>query len=134
MTYPETIGGSGPILETVSRILNDDFFSMIEIAHINDVTVRRQVAELVDTPHARVAFGAQPAILSQKLDLNSLDRTRRREAIEKLQPLVDEAREIGAKRFTVLSGPDPEPEKREEARGLLVESLMALCSYAKVRG
>ena len=134
MIFPDTMGGSGPILETVSRIVNDDFFSMIEVSHINDPQVRRQVADVIESSHARVAFGAQPVILSQKLDLNSLDESRRGEAIKTLLPIIDEAKEIGAKRFTVLSGPDPGREKREEARGLLVDSLLQLCSYARERG
>lgn len=133
MIYPETIAGSGPILETVSLIVNDAFFSMIEISHISDATVRKQTAEIIEASHSRVAFGAQPAILRQKLDLNSTDRSIRMEAIKTLQPLIDEAKEVGAKRFTVLSGPDPGQEKREQARRLLVESLLELCSYAKSR-
>lgn len=132
MIYPETMGGSGPIVETISRILEDDFFSMIEVTHIDDAAVRKEVAALIDTAHARVAFGAQPPILRGKLDLNSFDPSKRKEAIEALLPLVDEAKELGAKRFTVLSGPDT-GNKREEARRLLVDSLMTICSYAKDR-
>jgi sugar phosphate isomerase/epimerase len=131
MIFPDTMGGSGPVVETVSRIVNDDFFSMIELTHINDPQVRRQVADVIETSHARVAFGAQPIILSQKLDLNSLDEARRREAIKALLPFIDEAKQIGANRFTVLSGPDPGQEKREEARKLLVDSLIQLCSYGR---
>jgi hypothetical protein len=44
MIFPETIGGSGPIPQTVSRIVDDEFFSMIEISHINDAEVRKRVA------------------------------------------------------------------------------------------
>src|SRR5208337_4056902 len=96
MIYPETMAGSGPIHETVSQIVNDDFFGMIEISHINDAAIRKQ-------------------------------------AIRVLEPQIDEAKEIGAKRFTVLSGPDPGQEKRAHARSLLIESLLELCGYAKDR-
>jgi len=133
MAYPETMSGSGPIAETVSRIVSDDFFSMIEVTHINDPAVRKEVAGLIETAHARVAFGAQPCILREKLDINSFDPAKRKESVDKLLPLIDEAKELGAKRLTVLSGPDP-GNKREEAGKLLVDSLMTLCSYAKDRG
>ena len=133
MIYPETMAGSGPILETVSQIVNDDFFGMIEISHINEAAIRKQAADLIRTSHARVAFGAQPTILRQKLDLNSDDQSKRMDAIRILEPQIDEAKEIGAKRFTVLSGPDPGQEKREHARSLLTESLLELCGYAKHR-
>lgn len=131
MVYPETMSGAGPVLETVSKIVQDDFFSMIEITHISDPEVRRQVAELIKSAHMRVAFGAQPVILSQKLNLNSLDHKKRREAVSILKPLVDEAKEDGSSRFTVLSGPDPGESERERAKTFLVESLLELCAYAK---
>jgi len=134
MIFPETLTGSGPILETVSKIVNDDFFSMVEVGHINDPEVRKQVAELIATSHVRVAFGAQPTILTKKLDLNSFDDGKRKEALATLKPQVDEAKELGANRFTVLSGPDPTPDKRPDARKLLVSSLLELCSYGKERG
>jgi sugar phosphate isomerase/epimerase len=134
MIFPETLTGSGPIVETVTKIVNDDFFSMIEVGHINEPEVRKQVAELIATSHVRVAFGAQPTILTKKLDLNSFDETKRKEALATLRPQIDEAKEIGASRFTVLSGPDPGVDKRADARKLLVDSLLDLCSYGKERG
>jgi sugar phosphate isomerase/epimerase len=134
MIYPETLNGSGPIVETVSRIVNDDFFSMIEVGHINDPEARKQVADVIATSHARVAFGAQPIILTKKLDPNSFDETKRKEALSALMPGIDEARELGAKRFTILSGPDPGEDKRAAGRELLVQSLLELCAYGKDRG
>jgi sugar phosphate isomerase/epimerase len=134
MIFPETLTGSGPIVETVAKIVNDDFFSMIEVGHINDQEARKQVAELIATSHIRVAFGAQPTILTRKLDLNSFDEAKRKEALSTLRPQIDEAKEIGASRFTVLSGPDPGVDKRTKARELLVDSLLDLCSYGKESG
>ena len=134
MIFPETLTGSGPIVETVAKIVNDDFFSMIEVGHINDQEARKQVAELIATSHIRAAFGAQPTILTRKLDLNSFDEAKRKEALNTLRPQIDEAKEIGASRFTVLSGPDPGVDKRTKARELLVDSLLDLCSYGKERG
>jgi sugar phosphate isomerase/epimerase len=134
MIFPETLTGSGPIVETVTKIVSDDFFSMIEVGHINESEVRKQVAELIATSHMRVAFGAQPTILTKKLDLNSFDEAKRKEALATLRPQIDEAKEIGASRFTVLSGPDPGADKRAEARRLLVDSLLDLCSYGKEKG
>ena len=133
MIYPETLTGSGPVVETVSRIAHDDFFSMIEVGHINDPEARKQVADIIATSHARVAFGAQPTILTRKLNPNSSDETKRKEALLALMPQIDEAREIGAKRFAILSGPDPGEEKRIAERDFLIQSLFELCEYAKER-
>ena len=134
MIFPETLTGSGPILETVSRIANDDFFSMIEVGRINDHEIRKQVAATIASSQMRVGFGAQPIILTRKLDLNSFDGAKRKEALSTLIPQIDEAKEVGAKRFAVMSGPDPGEGKRASASKLLVESLLTLCSYGKERG
>jgi sugar phosphate isomerase/epimerase len=131
MIFPETMAGSGPILETLSKIAGDDFFSMVEITHINDTELRRQVADLIEAAHLRVAFGAQPPILSQKLNLNTPDPTKRKEAISAIKALIDEAKGVGAKRLTVLSGPDPGEKNRAVAKELLIQSLLELCGYAK---
>lgn len=131
MIFPETMGGSGPIVETVSKIAADDFFSMIEVGHINDAETRKQTADLIEAAHLRVAFGAQPSILSQKLNLNSQDPTKRKEAISGIKTLIDEAMSVGAKRLTVLSGPDPGEKDRTVAKELLIQSLLELCAYAK---
>jgi sugar phosphate isomerase/epimerase len=131
MIFPETIGGSGPILETISKIAGDDFFSMVEITHIDDAEVRKQVANLIEVAHLRVAFGAQPPILSQKLNLNTPDPTKRKEAVSAIKALIDEAKAVGAKRLTVLSGPDPGEKDRTVAKELLIQSLLELCAYAR---
>jgi len=131
MIFPETMGGDGPIVETISKIANDDFFSMVEIGHINDTEARKEAANLIKAAHIRVAYGAQPSILSQKLNLNSPDPTKREEAVSGIKALIDEAKSVGAKRLAVLSGPDPGERDRTTARKLLIQSLLELCAYAK---
>jgi sugar phosphate isomerase/epimerase len=131
MIFPETMGGDGPIVETISKIASDDFFSMVEIGHINDPEARKEAANLIKAAHLRVAYGAQPSILSRNLNLNSPDPTKREEAVSGIKTLVDEAKSVGAKRLTVLSGPDPGERNRAVARKLLIQSLLELCAYAK---
>jgi hypothetical protein len=77
LAFPECQGGDGPILETIARVANDDFFSEIEITRTNDATVRRQVAGLAEQSRLPLAFGAQPIILGGKLNPNSLDERQR---------------------------------------------------------
>ena len=134
MIRPDTMAGSGPILESVARIVNDDFFSMIEIGHIEDPATLKQVAEMIATSHVRVAFGAQSTLLMKKLDLNSFDADKRKEALAVMRQRMDEARELGANRFAVMSGPDPGEGRRPAAKELLIQSLQELCAYGKERG
>jgi sugar phosphate isomerase/epimerase len=133
LAFPECQGGDGPILESVTQIAEDDFFSAIEVSRINDPSVRRQVAQLIEQTHLDVDFGVHPLILGGKLNLNSLDSSERTKAIQAIEPYVDQAAEIGARRFVLLSGPDPGEEKRAEATRHLIESLQHLCAYARER-
>ena len=130
MAFPELAGGRGPWEETVKHIAIDPFFSAIEITHIEDEAQRRRVREICRLAQLDIGFGAQPAILSQGLDLNSLDESRRCKAVAKLKELLDEACFMGAQSFVVLSGKDPGQDRRAEAVQALATSLGELCAYS----
>lgn len=134
MAYPETMGGKGPVLETIGKIAEDEFFGAIEITSIADSAVRADVARLLASAHLVVGYGAQPIQLSGKLDVNALDREQRQKAIDRLKAAIDEAYELGAQRFAILSGPYPGVEHEAEAIKLLVDSLNQLCAYASSKG
>jgi sugar phosphate isomerase/epimerase len=134
LAFPECQTGDGPILETVTRIAVDDFFSAIELSRINDAEVRGQVTRLIEQTHLQVGFGAQPIILGHKLNLNSLEASQRTHATETLKTYIAQAAEIGAKRFELLSGPDPGEADRPVATQWLIDSLYELCAYARQHG
>ena len=134
MAYPETMKGEGPVLETISRIAQDDFFSGIEITHIKEPQIRNQARKLIEVSHLQVGYGAQPVLLSQKLDLNSPVETDRMRAVDEIRKCIDEARDMGARRLAVLSGPDPSEDSRKNALGLLKDSLGRLCEHGKDAG
>ncbi len=133
MIFPDTISGEGLILDTVTRIAEDPFFGAIEIGMIKDADIRVKVKKVLETSHMDVAFGAQPALLLNKLNINSINETDRGEAVTMLKACVDEAAEIGAKRMALLSGKDPGDENRSRAFDALVKSIKELCAYAKKR-
>jgi sugar phosphate isomerase/epimerase len=133
LAFPECQSGDGPILETAEQVLLDDFFSSIEISRVNSPEVRRNVAELIAQTHAKVDFGAHPMILGNRLNLNSLNNGERNNARKALEPYIDQAAELGAARFVLLSGPDPGAPRRTEARHALVASLQCLAEHTHAR-
>jgi sugar phosphate isomerase/epimerase len=134
MAYPSTIRGEGPILETLTRIAEDPFFTAVEVGPINDDKIRKEASEILEQAHMRVVFGAQPILLLGKLNLNSPDEGERKKAIEAIKGGVDQAYDLNAERLGLLSGPAPEESKREEQKRLLVDSLKQICEYAEERG
>jgi sugar phosphate isomerase/epimerase len=129
MAYP-----TPPLLAGITQLARDPFFTAIEVTHIPSPEDRAAAAQLLATSGLEVGYGAQPVQLGGKLDLNSLDEATRRAAVDRIRACVDEAVGLGCGRLAVLSGPDPAPERREEAKAALVSSLDELCGYAEQRG
>jgi sugar phosphate isomerase/epimerase len=133
MAFPSTAKGEGPILETIKKIAQDDYFNAIEITSIKDAEIRNQVKKMLDASYMTVAYGAQPQLLGAQLNINSTNEEERAKAINFLIPLIDEAYEMGAVGFAFLSG-KYEENKKEEAYQALIKSTRELCSYAKSKG
>ena len=51
MAYPATIKGEGPILETLRKIVVDDYFDAVEITWMKESAVRIQAKKMLDTAH-----------------------------------------------------------------------------------
>jgi len=134
MAYPQVMKGEGPILDTLQKIAEDDFFNAVEVSWIKDAKVRQKAKKLLEVSHLTVAYGAQPRLLVKKLNLNSFDEAERKEAVDEVKAGVDEAYEIGAKGLGFLSGKDPGEEKREKALDLLISSTKEICKYAQSKG
>jgi sugar phosphate isomerase/epimerase len=129
MSFPEVMKGEGPIAETLEKILANDFFTAVEITRIKDDKVREVVKGMLKSSHMVAAYGAQPVLLSKKLDLNSLNEGDRRSAIDEIKKCIDEAAYLGVKGVAVLSGPHPGKESESEAIMKLLGSLDELCDY-----
>jgi sugar phosphate isomerase/epimerase len=134
MAYPETMKGDGPILETLQKIAEDDFFTAVEVSWIKDVKVRDKAKKLLEISHLTVAYGAQPRLLINNLNLNSFDEEERKKAVREVKAGVDEAYEMGAKALAFLSGKDPGEGERDQASKLLISSIKEICEYAKSKG
>jgi sugar phosphate isomerase/epimerase len=134
MAFPETMGGDGPVLETVQRVAEDEFFGGIEVTWIHDPAVRRQVKAALACAHMPAAFGAQPTLLTQRLDLNSLDPAMRDRAIAQLKADIDQATDLEIARLSTLSGLDPGAARRAEATDCLADALAEVCEYGRQHG
>lgn len=134
MAYPETMKGEGPILETLQKIAEDDFFTAVEVAWIKDPEIRQKARNLLESSGLSVAYGASPRLLVNKLNINSFDQEERKKAVQQLKDGIDEAYELGATGLGFLSGKDPGEEKRKEALDLFISSTKEICAYAQNKG
>jgi sugar phosphate isomerase/epimerase len=134
MAYPDVQSGEQRFLDTVTTLAEDDFFSLLELALVRDPAQRRTIRQLAETSHLSITYAAQPVLLGQKLDVNSLDESERNRAIEEVKSCIDEASELGAERVSLLSGPDPGAPQRNDATQVLADSLKEICAYGEQKG
>ena len=134
MAFPSVMSGTGPIAESISKIAEDPFFGAIEITSVLDPKEREAVRNVIDASNIKVGFGSQPLILRGGLNLNSLDDPEREAAVKALKAYIDEAAELGAKRFAFLSGRDPGDNDRSAALEALIHSTKELCAYGMEKG
>jgi sugar phosphate isomerase/epimerase len=133
MAHP-VIKGEGPIIESLTELLADPFFEVIEISWIKDPAVRAEAKALLDSSGVGVKYGAQPRLLTQGLDINSLDAATRERAVAEMKAGLDEAAEMGITDFGLLSGPYPGAENEAAAMDALTVSMNEVCAYASDRG
>jgi len=131
MIYPSVMKGEGPVVETITKIAVDDFFSAMEITHVADDEARKEVANIIATSHMAVGYGAQPVLLSRGLNLNHLDETERMKAVNTIIGCVDEAVEMGLNKVAFLAGKVPAGADKDKAFDALVDSITRICEYAK---
>lgn len=134
MAFPAVMKGEGPIIETLQKILDDDFFNAVEITQVNDPSIKQQVQNMLEASGFVVGFGGQPMLLIGKHDLNNEDQATRDQAIKVACKAVDYAKEFNALGCAILAGKDPGKGKRDNAKALLVNSLARICTYAREKG
>ena len=133
MLHKDTIKGDGDH-SSLMKLLESDAFDAVECSWINDAATRRSVAEARERSGKALAFGAQPVLLTQKLDLNALDDERRTAAVEAVRAVIPQAYELGASGFGVLSGKVVAPADHKRAMEQLVRSLSEIGDSLAERG
>lgn len=130
MSHPPT---DYEILDSVRTICCDEYFSAIEIPHIEDEQIREKVKRMLEQSHLKVCFGTHPSLLGAKLNPNAIDEEERKKAEAVLLAAIDEAEYMGASEVAFLAG-RWELETREQAYEQLLKTTRTLCDYATAKG
>lgn len=134
MAYPETtkFEEQENIIESIKKVLVDDYFNIIEITHIEDKNNRKKIKELLEQSHMTIAYGVQPRLLGAKLNPNHLDETEREKAEKIIIESIDEADYLGAKSISFLAGKYDE-NRKDKAYDQLLKTTKNVCEYAKTK-
>ncbi len=129
MAFPFVVKEESRMPDSLDVILNDDYFEAIEVTRIKEKAIAREVARRIGNSGITVAFGAQPVLLSNRLNLNDVDSRERRKAVQTVKDCFEQAAEFKAVAVAVLAGACP-ADRVSEARETLVASLIELSNEA----
>jgi sugar phosphate isomerase/epimerase len=133
MSFPEAAQEGEPFLGSLRKIATDDFFSVVEIAKVRDLSIRKNALQILSLSRLEVGFSGASALMGGRHNLNAFEEGKRREAVQVAVASYEEAREMGAQFFSLISGLRPS-DRREEALALLVQSLKEICAHAQAKG
>ncbi|MBM3707718.1 MAG: TIM barrel protein [Actinobacteria bacterium] len=133
MAYPEMTKDENIYLKKIRSIASDEFFSFIEVCHIEDQKIRQEVKNILEISNIRVGFDAHTVILPNNLSINSSKDEERERVVKILKSLIDEAYYLNAEGFTLLSGLKPEKGNMELELKKAIESVKELCSYSLLK-
>jgi len=134
MAFPELQGGEGDFVASVEKLGKLAFFDALEVSFINEPVTRQKFARTAYENGFKLAWGAQPLILGQEIDLNSLDAEILNHSLTKIEAALNQAAILHAESFVLLSGKDPGAARRAQAYEILTDSLQVLGNYAKKLG
>lgn len=134
MAYPATtkFNEQKNLVESMKKVLVDDYFNAIEITHIEDSRQREEIKKLLEQSHMTIAYGVQPRLLGAGLNPNHLDETERKKAENIIMESIDEAHYLGAESIAFLAGKYDE-NKKDEAYEQLLKTTKNVCEYAKTK-
>ncbi|NRY60268.1 sugar phosphate isomerase/epimerase family protein [Clostridium beijerinckii] len=134
MAYPKTTNfdKQESLVESIKKVLVDDYFNAMEITHIEDDDIRKKVKSLLEQSHMTIAYGVQPRLLGAKLNPNHLDEEERKKAEKIILESIDEAEYLGAKSISFLAGKYDETNK-DKAYEQLLKTTKNVCEYAKTK-
>ena len=135
MMFPDTMGGDGPIIESIQQVAADPFFDVLEVTRMQDPAVRQQVRDIADMAHMSLGFGSQPGLLMNQLNTAALDDDLRRRSVDDIKASIDQAYEHGARLLAMIDGLEswPGEDRKEQAIEQVTKSLGEICQYAEDR-
>ncbi len=117
--------------DAVARVADDGFYGGVEIADIPDASERERIGSVVQAYGLRLIQWMSMVLVTENLNLSSLDESLRKQTVARMKGLTDQAAQCTASGFAVLSGPDPGPQLRKDATEQLYKSMCELAEALK---
>ncbi len=131
-TWPTSRERPGDTQVAIETVLRHGFFEAFQTVEIPHPEERRAIANLLGRERCPLTYCLTRVLNESRLNLSDLDEENRRRSVERAIRGLDEAREAGASRVSVISGPRPaDPGQRAKAVQQLGNSLLTICRAAR---
>jgi sugar phosphate isomerase/epimerase len=121
----------GPILEVINRVVSDPFFQALEFSGAEDPAVQKEIAKRVRASGKRLVFSGGSYCYVNQNNLHDLDEGKRRQAVENVRKIIDEAHEYGCQVLYVMGF--EAPADRQTALEKFKASLAELDEAARLQ-
>ncbi len=122
---------TGPILEVLHQAASDPFFQALEFSGAEDPAVQKEVAKRVRVSGKSLIFSGGSYCYVNQNNLHDLDEGKRKQAVENVRKIIDEAGEYGCRVLYVMGF--EAPADRRAALEKFKASLAELSAYARER-
>ncbi|HZJ88357.1 MAG TPA: TIM barrel protein [Sphaerochaeta sp.] len=133
MAFPHAVESTEAYLSTVTEILKDPFFEVVELGNPPFAELIEMVPPLVDQAACTLTYCGHGLLFGSGANINSLDETERARAVAILKEGIDEAYAMGSEEFQFLSR-HWEEGKEDAYLDALIRSTKELCAYAASKG
>lgn len=122
------------IANKIDHLIQDKFYSSIEISNITDKKERQTIAKSL---HASKENKVNSLIVwfteffkENRIDIHDLDEAKRKKNVDIIRKLIDEAAETGAQTVAFTGGNDVNVLDRSDAYRALIKTLSEVSDYA----
>ncbi len=137
IVYPKVFGnitGGDEFFHNLFKILEDPFFTVVELSYVNDVETAKKAKFYGDKAGVSIIFNGGEAFRNLKIDLSTLDENLRQESIGKARAMVDLSYAMGAKIFHIVSGKYTGEKDLNPMTEVFIDSIEQICAYARAQG
>ncbi len=129
--FPTALDNKENFTKSLMTILEDPFFTTLEVSYIPHNDMRRIAADLMQKSGVESVFNGGDAFRQLQIDLSSIDDDIRKKSVENAKILIDQSYEMNCKILHVVTGKYLGEEHKQLMLKAFEESCIQLCQYAK---
>ncbi|MBM7716578.1 TIM barrel protein [Siminovitchia sp. FSL H7-0308] len=129
--YPFSQEEPEKFISNLLSILEDPFFTAVEVSYIADEKARQAVKKYTEYSGVEVIFNGGDAFRALQIDLSSLDSKQREASVEKCKMLIEHCYEMNAKVMHIVTGKYEGEAYRKQNIEAFIQSAMEICHEAR---